>query len=226
MPTVLLVRHGQASFGGADYDVLSPLGARQSDVVAAELVARGLTVGRLITGSLRRQCDTAAPLAAALGLTAGVDPRFDEYSMEAILADHSSTRARPSRPPGSDQPEISSAAFQDLLEQALSAWIAAGDAGPPETWPAFVRRVRDGLRDAAAGLTSGSTAVVFTSGGVIAATATMLWELPEQALITLNRVAVNTAITKIVTGRSGVTLVSFNEHGHLEHGAEPLVSYR
>jgi hypothetical protein len=67
---------------------------------------------------------------------------------------------------------------------------------------------------------------VFTSGGVIAATATMLWELPEQALITLNRVAVNTAITKIVTGRSGVTLVSFNEHGHLEHGAEPLVSYR
>jgi hypothetical protein len=28
MPTVLLVRHGQASFGAADYDVLSDLGRR------------------------------------------------------------------------------------------------------------------------------------------------------------------------------------------------------
>ncbi|WP_344211689.1 hypothetical protein [Kribbella sancticallisti] len=40
----------------------------------------------------------------------------------------------------------------------------------------------------------------------------------------LNPVTVNTAITKLVSGRSGLTLISFNEHGHLD-GSE-LLSYR
>ena len=35
MPSVLLVRHGQASFGSDDYDVLSEVGHRQAEVVAA-----------------------------------------------------------------------------------------------------------------------------------------------------------------------------------------------
>jgi hypothetical protein len=41
MPTVLLVRHGQASFGGEDYEVLSEAGHRQAEVVAASLTERG-----------------------------------------------------------------------------------------------------------------------------------------------------------------------------------------
>ena len=35
MGVVLLVRHGQASFGAADYDVLSPLGERQAAATGA-----------------------------------------------------------------------------------------------------------------------------------------------------------------------------------------------
>jgi hypothetical protein len=37
-------------------------------------------------------------------------------------------------------------------------------------------------------------------------------------------VTVNAGVTKVVRGRSGTTLVSFNEHGHLE--ADGLVTYR
>ena len=40
MPTVLLVRHGQASFGAADYDVLSDLGRRQAQAAGRELARR------------------------------------------------------------------------------------------------------------------------------------------------------------------------------------------
>jgi hypothetical protein len=36
---------------------------------------------------------------------------------------------------------------------------------------------------------------------------------------------VNGSITKLVTGRRGVTLVSFNEHAHLESAPE-LLTYR
>jgi hypothetical protein len=40
-------------------------------------------------------------------------------------------------------------------------------------------------------------------------------------------VSVNTAITKIVVGREGRTLVSYNEHSHLEWaGGGTLVTYR
>jgi broad specificity phosphatase PhoE len=47
MPTVLLVHHGQASFGASDYDVLSDLGRRQAEIVAASLaVDRALVTYR------------------------------------------------------------------------------------------------------------------------------------------------------------------------------------
>ncbi len=224
MPTILLVRHGQASFGGPDYDVLSALGREQSDAVAGELAARRLTVARLISGTLTRQRDTAAPVAARLDMPVAVDPRFDEYDMVDILSSHSDTDLRPSRSSGKP---VSSAAFQDVLEQALERWITTGSQSPAaERHPAFTARVGDGLRAAADGLPSGSTALVFTSGGVVAAISAALLGLPDSALITFNRVAINAGITKIVTGRSGVTLVSFNEHGHLERDGRSLVSYR
>jgi hypothetical protein len=49
--------------------------------------------------------------------------------------------------------------------------------------------------------------------------------VPPQTLITLNRVAVNGGLTKVASGRSGLSLVSFNEHGYLE-GAGGLVTLR
>jgi broad specificity phosphatase PhoE len=66
--------------------------------------------------------------------------------------------------------------------------------------------------------------VVFTSGGVIAAVAAALLEVPDEALVALNRVAVNGAVTKVVGGRRGTTLLSFNEHAHQDAGG--LVTFR
>ena len=40
--TLLLVRHGQASFGKSDYDRLSPGGHRQARLLGADLARRGL----------------------------------------------------------------------------------------------------------------------------------------------------------------------------------------
>ena len=107
MPSILLVRHGQASFGGPDYAVLSDTGHRQAAAVADELRARGVRVGRLVCGGLARQRDTAAPLAEWLGVDAEVDPRWDEYSTEdlataleaagiddALIADDTASRER------------------------------------------------------------------------------------------------------------------------------------
>jgi broad specificity phosphatase PhoE len=215
LPAILLVRHGQASYGGPDYDVLSERGRAQCAALAADLERRGVAVERVISGSLARQRDTAA----ALGREAEVDPRFDEYRADDILAHHSGSDARLERP---GDVALTPREFQDVLERALLAWIAAGEGSPaPETWPAFAARVAAGLAD-----TGERPALVSTSGGVIAATCVALLRAPPEAFVAFNRVTVNTGVTKLVRGRSGTTLVSFNEHAHLESPQGSLVTYR
>src|SRR4029450_1607156 len=60
MAVAYLVRHGQASFGAADYDVLSEAGRAQSAVLGAELARRGVVPDRVVTGSSARARETPA----------------------------------------------------------------------------------------------------------------------------------------------------------------------
>ena len=268
MPTVLLARHAQASFGAADYDVLSAIGVEQAAGLAGDLARRGVRIDRLISGSLARQRDTAAPIAAAAGVSAIVDPRWDEYLPDEILARHSDTDLRLEHTTGGARPgpslaapgtdagpgqriaapgtagpgrgvsapvaetelgaaPLSSREFQDVLERALLQWIAAGADGPAgETWPAFAARAASALDNVLDDLGRGETALVCTSGGVLAALCVELLELPAPTLLAFNRVAVNTGVTRVIRGRAGTRLVSFNEHAHLERDGRSLVTYR
>ncbi len=221
VPTILLIRHGQASFGSDDYDRLSPRGIEQAEMTARSLAARDRGQSRIISGSLRRQIDTAAPAAVTFNAQPAIDPRWNEYAMDQIIAAHPDPRSTPA----TEASEVTSAAFQDILERALETWMATGDQTPaPESWPAFHARVTEALHQLAGSLQSGTTALVFTSGGVIATVCAELMELPGEQLLLLNRVAINTGVTKIAAGRRGLSLISFNDHAHLEGAG--LITYR
>jgi len=56
MPVILLIRHGQASFGATDYDMLSDLGAAQLTALHRSL-RNETNVQALVSGDLRRQRD-------------------------------------------------------------------------------------------------------------------------------------------------------------------------
>ena len=227
MPTILLVRHAQASFGSADYDVLSELGRAQVGALVAGLDRRGITPDRVASGSLRRQRDTADPCAAAAGLDVDVDQRFDEYDDADVLTHHSTSLVRLQRHPGDDTPTLSSREFQEVLNAGLRGWVAAGADSPcRQPWPRFQEHVTAALRDVADGLGQGETALVVSSSGVIAALSAALLGLPPDAFIAFNHVSVNTGITKLVVGRGGTTLVSYNEQAHLEEAGAPLITYR
>ena len=225
MPSILLIRHGQASFGSADYDALSPAGHRQAEAIARELGRDERPVSRIVSGSLRRQRETAAPAASLLGLPVEIDPRFDEYEMDDIMSAHSNTGVRTNTRPGAKQ--VTSAEFQRALEPGMRSWIAAGHAGgAAETWPQFAARTRAALTELAEGLPSGTTALAFTSAGVIAALCVSILQIPGETVVVLNRVAVNGAITLVASGRSGLSLISFNEYRHLEHDPTASVTLR
>jgi broad specificity phosphatase PhoE len=225
MPSILLIRHGQASFGSADYDALSPAGHAQAEAIGRELGRDERPVSRIVSGSLRRQRETAAPAASLLGLPVAIDPRFDEYEMDDIMSAHSETEVRTNARPGAEQ--VTSAEFQRALEPGMRNWIAAGEAGAAaETWPQFAARTRAALTELAEGLPSGTTALAFTSAGVIAALCVSILQIPGEAVVVLNRVAVNGAFTLVASGRSGLSLISFNEHRHLEHDPAATVTLR
>src|SRR3978361_70222 len=58
MATVLLIRHGQASYGQADYDKLSPRGIEQARTLGSLLATQQLDA--FFHGPLVRQRETAA----------------------------------------------------------------------------------------------------------------------------------------------------------------------
>ena len=221
MPTLLLIRHAQASYGGPDYDVISERGLQQLDVLRRTLEQRGIVADRAVTGVLRRQQETARACVGAAGPGVIVDPRWSEYHDDEVLTHHSTTEQRLD-----GRTTISSRDFQVIMDEALQRWIDAGDAGGGETWPQFLARINDGLSDAVRDLGSGQTAFAFSSSGVIAALAASLLGLADEAFVVLNRVSVNAAITKVIVGSRGMTLVSYNEHGHLEQAGAGLVTYR
>ncbi len=224
MPTVLLVRHGQASFGSADYDVLSDLGRRQAEIAAASLAERGYRPARLLSGTLRRQRETADAF-ATLGVELEVEPRWDEFEADEVLRHHGDSTVHLEG--DADGEALTTRAFQDALDPALAEWIAHGERSPTaQTWPQFSAAGVGALRDLAADLASGETAVVVTSAGTIGIVVGTILGAPADLFPTLNRVLVNASVTKLAIGSTGTNLISFNDHSHLELVDRALVTYR
>src|SRR6201989_1278565 len=81
MSVLLLVRHGQASLGTADYERLSDIGRRPAHGKGARLARTDLVIDRMVSGGLTRQRDTAQAVLDALGWPASrlrIDERLDE----------------------------------------------------------------------------------------------------------------------------------------------------
>src|SRR5215471_18867227 len=78
MGLVLLARHGQASFGAADYDVLSGTGVQQSRLLGRALADQGLTPTAFVHGAMKRQRDTAAAMVEGGGWSGSAPPILDE----------------------------------------------------------------------------------------------------------------------------------------------------
>ncbi|WP_329242000.1 histidine phosphatase family protein [Streptomyces sp. NBC_01478] len=84
MGVILFVRHGKASLGAADYDVLSDTGRLQSELLGTELSRRDVTATRILTGRLNRQQQTArcTRLASKWSTSVEVDEAWNEFDHE------------------------------------------------------------------------------------------------------------------------------------------------
>lgn len=206
MPVIHLVRHGQASFGSDDYDVLSPTGRQQAALAGRELVRRGVRTPVFGSGTLERQRDTASIVAAEFERSDPdliVDARWDEFDAHALVARWLGIPEIPH--------EMTSAEFQVHLDKAFIAWVEGSD----ESWAHFSDGVIGALSDFAAQVPAGCDGIVATSAGVTATVVGRLLETSADSIITLNKVSINASITTVLSGTRGLTLLTFNDHAHV-----------
>ena len=236
MGSIYLIRHGQASFGADDYDVLSPIGIRQAEVLGAHLAQLGTRIDRSVSGDLRRQQHTATSALAHLHAAADspaaleIDAAFNEFDADAVI--------RALLPDMLDEePEAlhvlrnaaqNRAEFQRLFAKLIGRWIS-GDHHKPglQSWQEFVEQAQGGLNRLLQQAESKQNIAVFTSGGTITALLHLITGIPPAQAFELNWQIVNTSLSCLKFRGSQVSLASFNSHVHLQLLKAPeLITYR
>jgi 2,3-bisphosphoglycerate-dependent phosphoglycerate mutase len=138
---LLLIRHArpervEVTDGPADPG-LSPLGKRQADALAGWLATE--PIAAIYASPLRRAQETAAPLAAKLGLPVALDPTLAEYDAEASAY----------------------IPIEELKAAGDPRWMQL-----PDDIPAFQKRVVAGVEAIVEATSSGTVALV-CHGGVL-----------------------------------------------------------
>ena len=212
MGTLYLVRHGQASFGAADYDQLSPLGRQQAVRLGEHWRARGMAFDAVLTGTLRRHTQTLEGIAEGLQTSPEVLqlPGLNEYDSHALIA---AIHPQPLGP--ADTPERYRAHFRVLCD-ALAQWMAGtiSPAGMPG-WDGFSGGVRAALEQVRRQHVGGSVLLV-SSGGPIAAAVGEVLRTPPEVTIALNMRIRNSAVTEFSVSPKRLMLQTFNTLPHLD----------
>ena len=254
MTTILLARHGQASFGQENYDQLSELGGTQAQMLGQHYATTQRRIDAIFTGSLVRQKDSARHFWERyqssidisndndMAVTPAIDfndpqsyvlPQFDEFNHKDVFI-----KADPAfGSQGAIAAEIAKAdvpmmRLAVLFDQAMQRWHAGdNDHDYIESWSQFNERAKQALEQVRLQVTnlnldSDSTVLVFTSGGVIAAIAAQLLQQGSQTAYQLNKSLVNTGVTSITLKDQGARLLSLNEYSHLFAEGKRFVTWR
>jgi broad specificity phosphatase PhoE len=205
MGTLYLVRHGQASFGAADYDNLSPLGHQQSQRLGEYFAHKGLQFEAVITGTLKRHAQTWAGIAKGASLTHAplLWPGLNEYDSEAVIKTiHPAPLEKP------DTPELYRHHFR-LLRDGLTQWMngVVSPRGMP-TYNEFVHGVSSALEHVRKHHT-GNVLLVSSGGPISTAVGHILGTSPETT-IELNLRIRNTAVTEFHFTPKRHMLVTYN----------------
>jgi len=202
MAQLLLIRHGQASYGEPDYDRLSACGHDQARAVGRHLA--GAKLDALYVGPLRRQIETAAD---AIEHAGGALPKPISVAELAEYPAFEIVREFPGEP----------------FHEVMNKW-ARGELVIPgvEHVREFAARVRAGLDRIVGECGSGKRIGVVTSAGPIGVALGLVFGASEHHMIRAGAVVRNASITELKLRTHDfawhperVALVSFNSVAHL-----------
>jgi broad specificity phosphatase PhoE len=221
MTEIVLVRHGQASFGKADYDALSHVGVVQSQHLGRWLATTPRGFDAVLCGRMRRHRDTLAAIAAAHENGTLADavtlPALDEFDHEAVM--RAFAALEPAHPhvtafhgDGARDPRT----IYAFLRSALERWSdGVLDSRLAEPWPAFRARIEQGIAEVLERARDCERVLVVTSGGVMAQFARVALDLSGRRTVALNLAIRNTALAVFHARGGALELASWNALPHL-----------
>jgi len=229
---MVLVRHGQASFGARNYDELSATGERQGSLLGAHWKRCGRRFDAAWSGDMVRQKLTATRAFEALGvpqMAVTVDPAFNEFDHQSLIRAYFPLVVKENPEFAVDPRTLFSdhALFERLFDLIAACWIQGREGREPvgESWDAFHQRCVEGLQRVAA--SGAEQPVIFTSGGVITSALRAALGLDPDRAFRLNWEILNASVHSFRYGRHGLSLRRFNDVAHLETQCDAaLLTYR
>lgn len=230
MSTLVLVRHAQASFFEADYDLLSPTGEEQALELGLHWAGQALAFDAVYTGPKARHGRTASIVGEQLAQFGVRLPQpvvleeFDEHAVDRALRESLSELARAHGQLASLADAYARAstrlekqrAFQLVFEALTVLWSeGAWELPGVEPWHLFRDKVQAAIRRITADVGHGRRIAVFTSVGPISAALGLVLGCTDRMALELGWRLRNASLTKVVFTSGRMTLDSFNSCPHL-----------
>lgn len=229
MATIYFIRHGQASFGAANYDKLSNLGEQQAAHLGQHLQASGVQFDSIYSGTLTRQRDTASIAAKQFDTPVmhHIDARFNELDNAGHFNQLAPELAK-------TDPFVaeklasgigSSKDYQKVLQRVFAYWQTLETCEGTATWAHYKSEVRAAVADIMSNEGAGKNIAVFTSGGTIATIVAAVLDVSDDMVYQFYEPVINCSITQCLYSGSRISLSSYNDHSYLL-GDDRLVTYR
>jgi broad specificity phosphatase PhoE len=236
---IILVRHGQASLLGRDYDQLCANGETQAKLLGEYWSRRGVVFDGVYSGPRVRQLETARIVKEAY-CSAGlafpetvVMNEFDEYQAEAVMREclpqllQVNAEIKELHRAYKESTEFSDRrrTFQKLFEAVIVKWVAGEvSADGIESWDEFCLRVERGLAQVARDTPTAASAAIFTSAGTIGAAMRRALHLSAADTLRVTWMSRNASLSEFLASGERFTLSTFNAHPHLD--GDGLLTYR
>ncbi|WOT06889.1 histidine phosphatase family protein [Shewanella youngdeokensis] len=244
MAAIYLIRHGQASFGSAEYDQLSDKGSLQAQRLGEYWRSRAVP-SKFYCGDLLRHGQTLASFKT--GYNANETPTvihsgFNEFDHVDILQNYNSDWQNFAKMSAAiTNQSDANKTFQKEFSQALNRWLSSSnDSDYKETWTQFKERCIRALHNiieqelALKRQFNGNTKaqkqakdiLVFTSGGTISVIVQHILKLSDQQAIDINQQTRNTSVTKLLFSENKLSIDYLNNYSHLEQAGDGWVTFR
>jgi broad specificity phosphatase PhoE len=239
MGKILAVRHGQASFFGDDYDVLSALGKEQAVLLGRYCLSHGIRFDAAISGPRKRQIDTARAILGEFQSAGVPGPQlvaldeFDEYQVDRLLpfSGDSPILNVPALTAlwedyrGAIEPDAKIAAFERLFQATARAWQGRElSGGSIESWETFVAQVDRGIDLITSQQKSGARILLVTSAGTIGAILQRAMQASDSKALEAGWRVRNASVSSFLFSGNRFGLDQFNVTSHLEEAR--LLTYR
>ena len=206
MAEIYFVRHGQASFGAEDYDKLSLVGHRQTELLGSRFKEIGLKFDKVVCGVMKRHKETLQQIKKNLDLPNTIfDNRLNELDYQQLENAYCSAF--------NTCPPTNSKEFRDFFPKLISAWASNVLIGLDESYFDFNKRVNNAVNEH---LLKSDRILMISSGGPTALLVSRALNLDYARTAEILNFTMNSSYSFFSELNDQFTLLQYNCTPHLD----------